>query len=109
MIIGKFTYDAAQDSYRGELFPTILPTSVTMEPNQSNTDKAPDYRITANGRELGAAWRRTNRSEGSSFLSVHIDDPALPAPIDAILSQSGDLVWNRPRKRASYNNQPAPG
>lgn len=109
MIIGKFTYDASQDTYRGELFSAALPTDVIMCPNEPSSEKQPDYRITANAHELGGAWRRTNRADGSHFLSVHIDDPSLPAPIDAILSQSGDLVWNRPRKRAPQNNQPAPG
>ena len=109
MIIGKFTYDASQDTYRGELFPTALPTIVTIVPNESQSEKAPDYRINASDHEIGGAWKRRSRSEGASFLSVHIDDPALPAPIDAILSQSGDLIWNRPRSPGPRNkNQPAP-
>jgi uncharacterized protein (DUF736 family) len=31
--------------------------------------------------EIGAAWRRPRRSSDETYLSVRLDDPALPHPI----------------------------
>lgn len=108
MIIGKFTYNNADDTYAGELYSVLLPRQVGIAPNPSRGGKAPDYRLLAEGREIGAAWKRTSREKGTAFLSVHIDDPALPAPINATLSQSGELIWTRERAPAAAS-QPTLG
>jgi uncharacterized protein (DUF736 family) len=100
MIIGKFTYSTTNDTYTGELYSPVLPAKVSIEPNPNRGGKAPDYRLLADGHEIGAAWKRTTRDKGAPFLSVHLDDPGLPAPVDAMLSQSGELVWNRGRAPA---------
>ena len=66
-------------------------------------------RFTANGAdekvdgkvvEFGAAWKR--KSERGDFLSVAIDDPALPTTLNAALFPNGDtatLVWNRLKRK----------
>ena len=97
MIIGKFIYSSASDSYAGELYSAVLPGKVSIEPNPNRGGKAPDYRLLAESREIGAAWKRMSREKGTPFLSVQIDDPALPAPINATLSQAGELIWSRER------------
>lgn len=74
---------------------------------QSNIENAPDYRIhhgDADGPEIGAAWKRTGEKAGD-YLSVLLDDPALPQPIRANLFQNADdktlwsLHWNRLKLR----------
>jgi uncharacterized protein (DUF736 family) len=65
----------------------------------------PDYRIVEEGEagtvELGAAWKRTSKSD-RDFLSVTLDDPALPRALSAALmpgqADSAILVWSRPAK-----------
>ena len=58
--------------------------------------------IAGNGYELGAAWAKVSRND-RGYLSVSIDDPALPAPIYARLIPSEtagqhDLLWSRARR-----------
>jgi len=75
-----------------------LPT-VELRPLEATGPKAPDFRVTSDGVELGAAWRKAMRG-GDTYLLVALDDPALPAPIYARLLGTGDerrLVWTRPR------------
>jgi uncharacterized protein (DUF736 family) len=53
--------------------------------------------------ELGAAWKRKSEA-GREFLSISLDDPALPRALGAALmpSDGGDsaiLIWSRPSKR----------
>lgn len=105
MIIGTFTYRPDSDTYAGEIHTLAWHRqNVFLNPIDKTSDREPDYRITlANGTELGAAWRRTSE-RGQEFLSVSIDDPALPVPINAALfsSAEGDtaqLVWNRAKPR----------
>src|ERR1700722_13778959 len=111
MIIGKFSYNANKDVYTGDIYSNVIPNKLTIEPNTSSTsERAPDYRLLADGREIGAGWKRSSRDRGTSFVSIHIDDPALPAPIEAVLSETGDLVWNRPRVTAApKQSRPTPG
>lgn len=109
MIIGRFTHDGDSDTYTGELYSSALPARVVIEPNDSRSARAPDYRVMADGHEIGAGWKRTSREKGRPFVSIHLDDPALPAPIEAMLSETGELIWNRPRAAAPRSPQPAPG
>ncbi len=56
------------------------------------------------GPKVGAAWSRTGEKAGD-YLSVLIDDPALPHPMRAALFQNGadatswSLHWSRAPKR----------
>jgi uncharacterized protein (DUF736 family) len=78
----------------------------------------PVYRVFAEGAEIGAAWKHTSK-KGVEFLSVNLDDPSFPAPVNARLyaaEEGFDLVWTRPaRKRdaeadvaAEAEGQPEP-
>jgi uncharacterized protein DUF736 len=54
--------------------------------------------------EFGAAWKRTSE-RGQEFLSASIDDPSLPAPLNAAPFPSEDgetasLVWSRSKAKA---------
>lgn len=109
MIIGNFKYDKKADSYTGDI--QLLSTqgfNVDFRPNPKSSDKEPDYRVTFERIkdqpvEIGAAWKRQSE-KGQAFLSVNIDDPAWPAPLNAALFPSDDgktaaLVWNRPKAK----------
>lgn len=108
MIIGNFTYTKAKDTYAGEIKTlTLLRGKVLFCPAESKSEKGPDYRVMVEGEtgsvELGAAWKRRSEA-GRDFLSVTLDDPALPRPLKAALmpSDSGKdaiLIWSRPIKR----------
>jgi uncharacterized protein (DUF736 family) len=65
----------------------------------------PRHRCKAGDVELGAAWKKRSE-EGRYYLSVKLDDPALPQPINCAMVESGDkpdvfiLVWSRDSRRA---------
>jgi len=101
--IGAFQSNG--DGYTGTLTTLGLTAELTLEPFDSTSDKAPDFRILHNGREVGGAWRRQSKS-GTAFLSVAIQDPSLPCPIRAALfqprqpkSKTWPLVWDRAGNR----------
>jgi uncharacterized protein (DUF736 family) len=105
MIIGNFTHNTAKDLYTGEIKTLTLHRSkVTFRPNEGKNGKGPDYRVLVDGAvELGAAWKRKSEA-GREFLSVSLDDPALPHPLSAALMPAEDasgaiLIWSRPTKR----------
>ena len=115
-IIGNFKYDVEADTYTGNVTTlTFHRDSVQLVPNEKNGEREPDYRVvaaTALGTvEFGAAWKRTSE-RGQAFLSVAIDDPALPASLNAALFPSEDgataaLVWTRPKHATSKAEAPA--
>ncbi len=102
-IIGNFKHDAKTDTYTGEIVTlTFSRSEVLIRPSRKSAEKQPDYRIvskTSHGEvEFGSAWKREN--ERGEFLSVSIDDPALPGGLNAALFTAGDgesatLHWTR--------------
>ena len=68
--------------------------------NREN-EQAPSFRLFAGRAELGAAWRQqTHGDQPRDYLSVKLDDPALPDAISAALFETADgkqaqLVWTR--------------
>jgi uncharacterized protein (DUF736 family) len=112
MIIGNFSYDKKADTYTGDVTTlTFHRDDVQFRPVKSREGKEPQYRIvsrTAHGAvEFGAAWKRTSE-KGQDFLSVSIDDPALPGALNAALfaaedGKSATLVWSRPKRKAAEN------
>lgn len=108
MIIGIFNLDKKSGIYAGDITTlTVQRNAVYFKPNEKSGDKEPDYRIVAQGGagfvELGAAWKRTSE-KGQDFLSVSLDDPSLPASLNAALFTAEDgktaqLVWTRPKSK----------
>jgi uncharacterized protein (DUF736 family) len=82
MIIGTFRYIAEDDVYVGRIGTPAGRMSVTFNAQKSG----PDYRITIHDAdaELGAAWKRTSR-ERKPYLSVKLDSPFLPQPVNCAL------------------------
>lgn len=110
-LIGQFT--RTRNGFSGHVRTLSIDVDVVLVPAEhSETENAPDYRVHAGqddaGPEIGAAWKRTGDKAGD-YVSLLIDDPALPQPIRANLFQSADdksawgLHWNRPPKRGDRN------
>lgn len=109
MIIGTFSYDKKANSFKGDILTLSFQFSaVDITPTVKNSDKEPDYRVTARTAtghvELGAAWKRTSE-KGLEFISVSLDAPLLSAPLNAALfaaegGKAASLVWNRPKPKA---------
>ncbi len=104
--IGLFTRE--KSAFTGRIHTLILTQELSIVPAEhSDAEHAPDYRVhhgDADGPEVGAAWKRTGEKAGE-YLSVLLDDPALPQPIRANLFRDDDagtswsLHWNRPKPR----------
>lgn len=104
--IGSFTCD--ETGFSGRVHTLTLFRELTILPAEhSDAENAPDYRVhhgADDGPEVGAAWKRTGEKAGE-YLSVLLDDPALPQPIRANLFRDDDtgsswsLHWSRPRPR----------
>lgn len=99
--IGKFK--ATKDGFFGSIQTLqIQVPQVEFKPLEGDPAKSqPAYRIVAQGAEIGAAWKHTSK-RGAEFLSVTLDDPSFPTPINARLypAEDGfDLVWTRAAKR----------
>jgi uncharacterized protein (DUF736 family) len=101
-IIG--TFSAVKDGYAGRIRTLTLNTPVRLVANdRKDTDGAPDFRIMSGMIEIGAAWRRTRKGTEETYLSVKLDDPALPQPIWGALFEATDdapaqLIWRRDRR-----------
>ena len=108
MIIGNFTYAAKTDTYFDSIRTVTLPEAkFEFRPISETNSKGPNYRVfirsSANAIEVGAAWKRRS-AQGRDFLSVRLDDPALPRALYAALIPSEDgasamLIWSRTDER----------
>ena len=102
-IIGAFK--KTDDGYAGTIRTMTINVKAAFIVNDKNgNDKAPDFKIVAGERELGAAWKaKTKGEEPQEFLRVELDDPSFAAPLRAALfSNGGDtgaLVWTRSRTK----------
>ena len=96
--IGSFTRDES-GAFTGTIRTLTLNVKATIKPAQKDNDKAPDYRVTANGGvEFGAGWSKSSR-EDRPYVSIKLDDPSFPAPIYATLVEGEDgthnMIWSR--------------
>jgi uncharacterized protein (DUF736 family) len=101
MIVGKFT-SVEDGGYVGLILaPGGVINPVRVMPVAG---KGVDYIITVDGHhgfDLGVAWNRHSTKTGKAYLSVKLDTPFLPAPINCALigleddSDELPLVWSR--------------
>lgn len=106
MKIGTFEEDL--DGYRGEIHALgVYMDRIIFQPVATKQQgREPDFTVAMDfidaPVEIGAAWKKTSR-EGKPYLSVRIDGPTLPAPINCglIRSASGvlELLWNRDSRK----------
>ncbi len=90
--------------YKGELKTLSIRAEIVMTPNADKTnDNQPDYRVFAEGIEVGAAWGRTSESSGKEYVSLSIAAPEfgpkkLYANLGKAAGQDDDnvfaLIWN---------------
>jgi uncharacterized protein (DUF736 family) len=102
MMIGTFKKD--RDGYAGRIFmPGWRSLPVNITPAAAPSAGGPDFVVTTledrrSEIEFGAAWKKTS-AKGKPYLSVKLDSPTLPQPINgALLEQLNatfTLVWNR--------------
>jgi uncharacterized protein (DUF736 family) len=94
--IGTFAREG--ESYIGAIKTLTIKTKASIKPVEKTADRAPDYRVYADGVEIGAAWSMTSKAE-KPYLSVKLDDPSFAAPITCRLVGVGEerqmLVWSR--------------
>jgi uncharacterized protein (DUF736 family) len=94
--IGTFTQQ--DDGFHGTLRTLALDVKCRIVPIARANGNGPDYRVLAGTVEIGAAWKRQSKAQ-THYLSVKIDDPMLPAPLNArLISGEGgvmNLYWSR--------------
>ncbi len=95
--IGTFT--KTETGFTGSVKTLTLNVKAVFRTEQTDNDKAPDYRVLAGATEFGAAWKKISR-ENRDYISVKLDDPSFPAPIYATLVEAEDktsysLIWSR--------------
>ena len=93
MIIGTFV--KRNDGFIGKLITLTHSQALTIEP----ATKGADYRVLIGAIEVGAVWKRFSKESGKAYLSVKLDSPFLPVPVNCALMAQDDgshiLVWNR--------------
>jgi len=102
MIIG--TFSQTETGYAGEIVTLTHRAQLAL----TAAERGADYQVTLDGIEVDAAWKKTARDTGKAYLSVKLDSPFLPAPVNCALMAGKDgshiLVWNRedrkPEKQA---------
>ncbi|MGC1587175.1 MAG: DUF736 domain-containing protein [Rhodomicrobium sp.] len=101
--IGTFTKNT-DGIYMGTVKTLVLNAKLEIAPVEQNGEKAPGYRVYSDGSEVGAGWEKTSE-QGTWYLSLKLDGPALPAAIYASLFKDQDadseysLLWQRPNSR----------
>jgi uncharacterized protein (DUF736 family) len=62
--------------FKGELKTLTIKAHIEIEPNPSKTaDNQPDFRVTAEGAEIGAGWVRRSESSGKDYVSLSLAAP----------------------------------
>jgi uncharacterized protein (DUF736 family) len=105
--IGRFEED--EDGFDGLIETPTMQLPVRFE----KRDKGANYVLrTANGCDIGAAWRKASQYSDGDYLSVRIDGPEFSAPISATMALKADgngvywLRWIRRGENGKSNGQP---
>ena len=79
MIIGTFKKQA--EGYAGNLTTLTHRGKLVFAPAEGGVD----YRVTLDGADVGAAWKKTARESGKPYVSVKLDSPFLPKAVHGAL------------------------
>lgn len=92
------------NGFEGELAMATFTAPIRISKNTDKTSDAhPDFRIYAGSRnaDIGAAWNRTSRATGRTYLSLTLADPLIGdrrifANIAPVKGQDGRhvILWN---------------
>ena len=96
--IGTFTR-ADDGSFTGAIRTLHINVKATIKPVAKEGARSPDYRVAANGVELGAGWSKAAKETGAEYVSVKLDDPSFTGPVYAnlVAGEKGEhrLIWSR--------------
>ena len=86
-------------TFTGKVKTATLNFTLTLQPieDAQDHDNKPNYRAKISGYEAGAGWNKISE-KNNPYVSVQLDDPAFPAPINANLVESEGgyiLLWSR--------------
>lgn len=104
-----------KDYAEGEIRTRTMKLNVRLyREKKKEKDNQPDFdvrEILSDGTEvgIGKAWDNTAKSGpnfGGKFISMTMDDPSFPMPLNVALFQVGetdeyDVVWTRPKEKAA--------
>ncbi|NQE65035.1 DUF736 domain-containing protein [Caulobacter sp. RHG1] len=100
--IGTFTANA-DGSFSGAIRTlTLNVKNVRIQPVEKTGERSPDYRVSANGADLGAAWKKTSK-DNNEYLSMKLDDISFGEPVNAalvVIDGVHTLVWSRSAAKA---------
>ena len=90
--------------FKGQLKTLSIRTEIEIIPNSRKTgDTQPDYRVSANGVEVGAGWVRRGEMSGKDYVSLSLAAPEfgprrLYANLGRAAAQDDDdafaIIWN---------------
>ena len=96
MIIGQFT--EYKGNYDGKITTLAIQADVRIEAQPVHGSKQPDFRLYANGIEIGAGWAKLSKKE-NRYVDIVLDDPSFHAPLRCRLMQNSEgsniLYWDR--------------
>lgn len=99
--IGQVTREG--QGFKGQLRTLSIRAEIEILPNERKTgDSQPDYRVTANGVEVGAGWTRRGESSGRDYVSLSLAAPEFgPRRLYANLGRAAGqdensfaIIWN---------------
>ena len=92
------------EGFKGQLKTLSIRTDVEIVPNvRKANDRQPDYRVMANGVEVGAGWNRRSETSGNTYVSLSFAAPEfgprrLYANLGRAAGQDDDdafaIIWN---------------
>ena len=99
--IGQVTRDG--NGFKGQLKTLSIRAEIEILPTERKTgDSQPDFRVTANGVEVGAGWTRRGETSGRDYVSLSLAAPEFgPRRLYANLGRaigedenSFAIIWN---------------
>ena len=100
--IGYVTRDG--EGFKGQLRTLSIRTGIEIVPNSRKASESqPDYRVFADGAEVGAGWIRTSETSGRDYVSLSLAAPEfgprrLYANLGRAAGQDDDdafaIIWN---------------
>ena len=92
------------EGFKGQLKTLSIRTDVEIVPNvRKANDRQPDYRVMANGVEVGAGWNRRSETTGNDYVTLSLAAPEfgprrLYANLGRAAGQDDDdafaIIWN---------------
>ncbi len=94
----------ATGGYKGQIKTLSIRADIDLVPNANkNGDNQPDFRVVAQGVEIGAGWVRTGETSGKDYVSLSLAAPEFgPRKLYANLGRAAGqddedtyaVIWN---------------